>query len=386
MQRPHLMARAFNMPLLIQRAKLDVIVGVLDPTLASAIPPKLDVIERASAGITLHDGIAVLPIHGTLVQRTLGLDALSGLTSYTALTQSLDALLADAAVQGIVLDIDSSGGEVAGVFDLADRIHAARAHKPIWAVANEAAFSAAYVLASAAERVYLTRTAGVGSIGVIALHVDQSQKDAREGLYYTPITAGRHKDDGNPHAPLSDQARAVLQTEVDRIYALLINTVAAQRGISIDVVRQTEAALFFGSDAIDAGLADRVGTLADAIYHLRTARAASPLPHSENPSMSTQSPAIEVAESERVRACALADALAIAQLCELAGQPVLTATYLAEGITPETARERLLALRAQTPEITSHLDPVTPTPTTSLDDNPLIQAVKARVALTPKER
>jgi len=114
-------------------------------------------------------------------------------------------------VWAILLDIDSPGGESGGVFDPADRIRTGSQVKPIWAVANDMAFSAAYALASAANRVFVSRTGGVGSIGVIALHADQSGKGAQEGVRYTTVFAGARKNDLNPHAPLSDEAVASLQ-------------------------------------------------------------------------------------------------------------------------------------------------------------------------------
>ncbi|MBT2748351.1 MULTISPECIES: S49 family peptidase [unclassified Lysobacter] len=389
---PHLAARVFNTPLLIQRAKLDVILSVLGPRFElQTVPPPQMGPPGPNAAPRLADerGIAVLPIHGTLVQRTGGLDALSGLTSYESIGRRLEAMLADSTVRGIVLDIDSPGGEAAGVFDLADQIHAAGQHKPVWAVANDAAFSAAYALASASQRVFLTRTAGVGSIGVIALHLDQSQQDANAGLKFTPIHAGARKNDGSPHEPLTPQARASIQTEVDRLYELFVLTVAHQRGLSIDAVRESEAALYFGQDAINVGLADRLGTLSDAVQQMHTEldAAARPL-FLESPLMSTPDSAVPTVEPDVVRAQAHSDALAIAELCELAGQSALTASFLAEGISAATARQRLLAAKAESPEITSHLSPTAPMPSTamSLDDNPLIHTVKARAAAARRGR
>lgn len=371
---PHLAARVFNTPLLIQRAKLDVILEVMLPRFQGApLAARGDTPPQPMVPYTVHDGIAVVPIHGTLVQRAHGLDALSGLTSYAALSQSLSLALADEQVRGIVLDVDSHGGEAAGMFDLADSIRSARTHKPIWAVANDAAFSAAYALASAASTLYLTRTAGVGSIGVIALHVDQSQRDAAAGLRYTAITAGAHKADGSPHAPLSPQANAAIQTEVDRLYGLFIDTVAQQRGLSAEAVRGTEAGLYFGEQALAAGLADHVGTVNDAVHalrqHLRPSVSSLPL----ETSMTTATPDVAPVDLASVRAQARADALAIAELCELAGRPELTATCLTEQLTVGQARQRLVALRASTPEVHSHLSPTPPA------ENPLIQAVKARI-------
>ncbi|MGO1069731.1 S49 family peptidase [Lysobacter sp. CA199] len=387
---PHLAARVFNTPLLIQRAKLEVILGVLTPKFEmQSMPPSQMGPPTPLPPLPTEDGICVLPVHGTLVQRTVGLEALSGLTSYLSIARRLDAALADDAVRGIVLDIDSPGGEAAGVFDLADKIRAASRVKPIWAVANDAAFSAAYALASASQRLFLTRTAGVGSVGVIALHVDQSQKDAKAGLKFTPIQAGARKSDGSPHAELTSEARDSIQTEVNRLYELFVLTVADQRGLSADAVRKTEAALYFGQDAINVGLADRMGTLSDAVQqmHIELDAAARPL-FLENPTMSIPESTAPAVDTDAVRAQAHADALAIAELCELAGQPALTATFLAEGITAATARQRLLAAKAESPEITSHLSPTAPVPSAStpLADNPLIHAVKVRAAAARRER
>lgn len=387
---PHLAARVFNTPLLIQRAKLEVILSVLAPKFElQTLPPPQMGPPMPAPTLANEQGIYVLPIHGTLVQRAVGLDALSGLTSYVSIARRLDAALADDSVRGIVLEIDSPGGEAAGVFDLADKIRAASAVKPIWAVANDAAFSAAYALASATSRLFVTRTSGIGSIGVIALHVDQSQSDANAGLKFTPIHAGARKNDGTPHEPLTDEARGSIQAEVNRLYELFVLTVADQRGLSAEAVRKTEAALYFGQDAINVGLADRLGTLNDAVQQMHTELDAAARPFFlENPTMSLPDPTVPTVDTDAVRAQARADSLAIAELCELAGQPQLTATLLAEGVTPAVARQRLLAVKAESTEITSHLSPNAPTPSmaTSLDDNPLVQAVKARAAAVRKER
>ena len=153
----------------------------------------------------------MIPIHGTLVRRTVGLEAESGLTSYAAIAGQLEAALANPAATASCSTSTSPGGEAGGVFDLAERIRAAAKVKPVWAVANDLAFSAAYALASGASRLIVSRTGGVGSIGVIAMHVDQSMKDAQDGVRYTAVFAGERKNDLNPHAPISDAAHAFLQ-------------------------------------------------------------------------------------------------------------------------------------------------------------------------------
>jgi len=277
---PHLACRVFGTPLLIARAKLDVIVSVLLPRMAreptdATITAQSNRITTAASTIDLRSmdamqtGIAVIPIYGSLVKRTVGLQVESGLTSYASIGDQIDAAIADSSVSGIVLDIDSPGGEAAGVFELARRIRAAGQQKPIWAVANDAAFSAAYAIASSAQKVFITETAGVGSIGVIALHVDQSARDATEGLRYTAITAGEHKNDFSPHEPLSIQAHASLQMEVDRLYGLFTDQVSQMRGIKVQAVRGTQAGLFFGEDAVKAGLADGVLSLDAAVIEMK---------------------------------------------------------------------------------------------------------------------
>lgn len=287
MQLVHLASRLYGTPLLIARPKLDVILSVLGPRIglpevSSAVPIPLPTPSTAPTPGTVA-GIAVIPVHGTLVRRALGLEAASGLTSYGEIAARLDAAMNDPQVQGILLDIDSPGGEAGGVFELADRIRAANTLKPVWAHANDAAYSAAYALAAAASRLSLSQTAGVGSIGVIALHVDQSIKDAREGLAYTAIYAGHHKNDFSPHAPLTPQATSSLQTEVDRLYGIFVDQVAGMRGMSPEAVRATEAGLFFGEAAVEAGLADAVCGLDQVLADFATALACKRGLHNPSP-------------------------------------------------------------------------------------------------------
>ncbi|MHA6820086.1 S49 family peptidase [Ralstonia pseudosolanacearum] len=404
---PHLATRLFGVPLAIYRPKLDVILSVLGPRVGLAdLAPPGDYAPPARNPATGHAQIAVIPIHGTLVRRTVGLEAESGLASYTAIGDQLDAALADPGVAAILLDVDSPGGESSGAFDLADRIRAAAAVKPVWAVANDMAFSAAYALASAATKVFVSRTGGVGSIGVIAMHVDQSVKDAKDGIHYTAVFAGARKNDLNPHAPITDEAQAQLQAEVSRIYGLFVATVAGYRGLSAEAVTATEAGLFFGQDAVTAGLADAVGTFEDALAQLTASLSPAPVMTARgvslNPqmdcSMTTQpdlaavdAPAAgSVAQPTAVAAASVAshtDAVEIAQLCTLAGRADLIAGFLEARATPERVRSHLLAARAEaSPEIASRIDPQAPVASADAGHpasprNPLLQAVKKRLGI-----
>lgn len=261
---PYTAGRVFNTPLMVSRAKLDTILNIVVPRMAGEKLPIAAPPETHEYGIS-KEGIAVIPVIGTLVRRTVGLEAQSGLTSYIGLEEQLDAALNDNSIKGILLDIDSPGGESGGVFDFADRIYAASQVKPIYAVVNEDAFSAAYIIAAAAQRIYIPRTGGAGSIGVIAVHLDESKAEAEAGLTYTAIYAGARKNDLSPHEPLSDPARSNLQMEVDRIYRIFTRVISHYRGLDEDFIKGTEAGLYFGENAIKAGLADQIGTFDDAL-------------------------------------------------------------------------------------------------------------------------
>ncbi|MEW6558735.1 MAG: S49 family peptidase [Planctomycetota bacterium] len=407
---PHLAARLFGVPLAIHRPKLDVILSVLGARIGLAdLAAPVGYTPAARALGPPSGKVAVIPIHGTLVRRTSGIEAESGLTSYTGIAAQLDAALASPEIAAILLDIDSPGGESGGVFDLADRIRAASEVKPVWAVANDMAFSAAYALASAATRVFVARTGGVGSIGVIAMHVDQSVKDAQDGVRYTAVFAGERKNDLNPHEPISNEAHAVLKAEVVRIYDLFVETVARHRGLDADAVRATEAGLFFGPDAVATGLADAVGSLDDALTQLT--QSLSPLPtqvatasqagflrnHQMESSMNDRT---DPAASDRpladpagshpqpsatatATALSVADAVEIAQTCTLAGRTDLIAGFLEAQSSPAKVRSQLLAAQAEaSPEITSHIAPDAARPVAS---NPLIDAAKQIAAQSTKK-
>jgi signal peptide peptidase SppA len=369
---PHIAGRVFDAPLLIARAKLDTILGVLVPRLrGESLPFGAKPVAR---DYEVENGIAIIPVVGTLVRRTIGLEAQSGLTSYGLIGERLDAALQDSAVKAILLDIDSPGGEAGGVFDLADKIFSARKVKPIWAVANDEAFSAAYAIAAAADRIYLSRTGGVGSIGVIAVHLDQSVAEADAGLKYTAIYAGEHKNDLSPHEPLSDPARAQLQTEVDRVYALFTETVARMRGLEPAAIKETEAALYFGEQSVAAGLADRIGTMGDALSDL-TKKIARPsslttrtLKRKETPMTENTQPvedldpemesipdlaALKADLKEEAKTEAMAYVAEVTELCQLAGVPDKAAAFITKAVPAAEVRKALLETRAAQADATA---------------------------------
>ena len=446
---PHLASCLYGTPLLLARTKLDIILAVLGsrvgwPTQSElALPP-----SRASptGQHMATTGIAVVPVHGSLVRRSMGIEAASGLMSYGDIAAMLDAAVADPTVSGILLDIDSPGGEAGGVFELAQHIRTIDAIKPVWAMACDSAFSAAYAIACAASRVFVTQTAGVGSIGVIAMHVDQSVRDAQEGYRFTAVSAGDFKNDLSPHEPIDKAALGRLQTEVDRLYGLFVDHVAAMRGIQAKSIRDTQAGLFFGPDAVRCGLADSLAsteqvasefaaylgarnvrglasrvisasamdvqsssshfleanpkeirmnpepeatpatTLPESVESLDDAKQRKEilLPEAPVPAPVSAPAPIQgepvpggVATVGAVNA-ARAEAVAIAELCQLAGQSDRIATFLTQGVSASQVRQTLLASRAQSEEISSviHPDAVQKSSGATSDTGALMAAVK----------
>ena len=412
----YLASRLFGTPLLIHRPKLDVILSVVGQRIGMADVPATPMMDMAVFQrpplAAAPEGIAVIPIHGSLVKRSLGMEAASGLTSYGEIAAMLDAALADPQVSGILLDIDSPGGEASGSFELARRVREVAAQKPVWAVANDAAYSAAYAIAASAQRLFVTETGGVGSIGVIALHVDQSVKDAKDGYHYTAITAGAHKNDYSPHEPLSDAAKTELQGEVDRLYAIFTEHVAAMRGLDHDAVRATEAGLFFGSNAVTQGLADGVQTLDATLgqfHQFLNARNHSPsqvrgviraetalppkelsMPDSQDVLQNPAADTINLAEAEKRVADAKREvtqtAQAIAELCLLAGCPDRAAEFIAAGKSQADVRRALIDARAAQSESADIRSTITvDAGTQSLDHpetSPIVAAVKKLTAQT----
>lgn len=203
-------------------------------------------------------GVAVIQVYGTLVAKTRSLRPYSGMTGYNGIRQNFIEAMNDPAIRAIVLDINSPGGEVHGCFDLVDEIYNARGEKPIRAILSECAYSAAYAIASAADKIYVPRTGGTGSIGIIGMHVDWSKALSKAGLKVTLMTFGARKADGHPEIALSDEAHAAFMADIDIMGELFVNTVARNRNLAADKVRDTQAATYLGDRGVAQGLADAV--------------------------------------------------------------------------------------------------------------------------------
>lgn len=232
---------------------------------------RLAVADSQRRNAVAQTGIEVVPVHGVLVSRGSHINACETMTSYEDLRQQLRAAVADPLVEHIVLDIDSPGGAAVGAFELAADIRAMSQQKPITGIVNYMAYSGGYLIGSACSELVVSQTSGVGSIGVIASHMDRSQMEANMGVKVTTVFAGDHKNDLNPHEPLSDQSLQVLQDLVQESYQLFVNAVADYRGLSVEQVIATQAALYRGQAGIAAGLADRLQSPQDAVDSLSRA-------------------------------------------------------------------------------------------------------------------
>lgn len=212
-------------------------------------------------------GVAVIPLVGSIIPRANVMTESSGAVSVQRFTSLFREALSNEDIGSIVIDIDSPGGQVGGVAELAAEIYNARGQKPVTAVANTLAASAAYWIGSAADELVVTPSGQVGSIGVFAMHEDISAMLEREGVKINLISAGKYKVEGNPFEPLTDEARANMQTQIDTYYDMFVTAVARGRGVSVDAVRNGfgQGRTVGADEAVRLGMADRVATLDETI-------------------------------------------------------------------------------------------------------------------------
>jgi signal peptide peptidase SppA len=216
--------------------------------------------------------VAVLPLHGVIAQRMNLFTAISGGTSTELFGKAFDEAMADPEVQAIVLDIDSPGGSVAGTEELAQKVFKARGAKPIVAIADSLAGSAAYWIGSQADQFVASPSSQVGSIGVLTSHTDVSKAEDAAGVKTSVISIPDAKSEGHPYAPLSDDARANVVASMQPFYDMFLKAVARGRGVSVADVRDGygQGRVLGASPAKDAGMVDRIEALPETIARLST--------------------------------------------------------------------------------------------------------------------
>lgn len=323
-------------------------------------------------GYDIVDGVAVLPIEGVSARKMNLMSQISGGVSTELVARDLRQAIADPAVHSVVLAIDSPGGTVDGTQALAAAVREAAAQKPVVTLATGTMASAAYWYGSAAQARYISdATTVVGSIGVVARHMDISGAEAQRGVKTTLISAGKYKTAGHQYGPLSPEDRAVQQDQVDYTYSLFVADVAAHLGKTPEAVHQSMAdgRIFIGQQAVAAGLVDGVSTLDQLVQQLnrdrsgagsaRSARIVSlPSPHTQGPTTMSLTREQLAAQHPELLQALLAEGAAAGASAErariqaveaqaLPGHDALIATLKADGKTtgPEAAAAVLAAER-----------------------------------------
>jgi signal peptide peptidase SppA len=232
-----------------------------------------------SVSYKIVDGVAVIPVEGVISKRMNMFARISGGVSTQMLQGDISDAVNDPNAHSILLMIDSPGGSIDGLQQTADDIRAARDVKPVYALADGLMASAAYWIGSAADKVFsASDTTAVGSIGVIAKHADYSKAQEMEGVKVTDIYAGKYKAVGSPNAPLTTEGRATIQAQLDHAYSVFVDAVAKNRGVDAKTVldKMADGRVFFGKQAVDAGLVDGMSNASDLITQLNQIKNGQP--------------------------------------------------------------------------------------------------------------
>jgi signal peptide peptidase SppA len=264
---PHIVSAVFDTPWAILETRLKAIIEIVELRAAGGRLSAEELEERIGAGpasrqTSAQGAVAVIPIYGVIMPRATLFSQISGGTSLTTFAEQLQGAVDDQQIGSILLDIDSPGGSSALVAETAALIRAANQKKPVTAIANTMAASAAYWLMSQAGEKFVTPSGYVGSIGVYMAHEDFSAFDEKVGVKTTLISAGKYKVEGNEFEPLSDEAEARYQAVVDDCYAAFVADVAKGQGVAIADVRNGfgEGRVLTAREAVSEGLVDGVAT------------------------------------------------------------------------------------------------------------------------------
>lgn len=385
----HTAARVLNTPLLVEPGYARVFLGALASRLGiaqlidehGAVESQAKLRMRADAfepdrprerPYKVIDGIALLPVSGSLVHKLGYVNPYSGMTGYDGLITRVQGALEDPDVDGILLDFDSPGGEVAGCFDCARKIASYRGIKPIGAVSYDMACSAAMALASAADVRYVTSTAQMGSIGVVMMHVNMEQRLKEQGYEVTLIHSGALKVAGNPYQALPEEVLQRFQAESDALRRDFAQLISDHMGLDVDAVLATEAAVFTGQAAIDIGLADELVNGHDMLAAFRgyitTTKTMGVITMSKDqtqPAASTQpevapqaaAPAVQEPTATDARKAEQERIQGILQCVEAEGREKLAQHFaFTTDMTVDQARAALAAAEAAKPQASSLLD------------------------------
>ena len=275
----HIVAEFYGKPWAILPDKLRQISAFLEFAASGGKYTDEEIQQRIGAGPRVTPKtpgmVALIPMYGVISYRMNMMSNFSGGTSIEKLTASFRAAVADPGVKAIVFDIDSPGGTTDGVPELADEILAARGQKKVVAVANTMAASAAYWLGCSCSEFIVAPSGAVGSIGIFGAHEDMSKALENEGIKVTLISAGLYKTERMGTQPLSDEARANMQAQVDTLYGMFLKSVAKGRGVSQQAVADGygQGRMVMASLALKQGMVDGVATLDETLARFGVASA-----------------------------------------------------------------------------------------------------------------
>ncbi|MDA8095579.1 MAG: S49 family peptidase [Betaproteobacteria bacterium] len=229
---------------------------------------------------SLGGAIAVISLTGVISQHP---DWFAD-TSVDEFAADLMSAVNDPGVGAILVSIDSPGGSVYGVQEVAQMMMGAREQKPIVALANSLAASAAYWIGCSASEFYCMPSGEVGSIGVWQAHMDFSGMLDQAGIKTTLISAGKYKVEGNPYEPLDDDALGFMQSRVDDYYGAFVNGVAQARGTDPATVKNGmgQGRVLGAQDARNAGMIDGIATMPQVIRSMQKKMSAVPSKKASN--------------------------------------------------------------------------------------------------------
>ena len=266
-----------SIPWAMEESRLQNYWRQLPACLAKGVPNanELQTLEAAASTKlkAVRGKVAVLPLVGVIEQRMSLMSFFFGGVSTEMVGAVIDEMLARKEIDAIVLDVDSPGGSIAGVEELADKLHQARAVKPIYSVSNSDMYSAAYWIGSSATKTFVTNGGGVGSVGVYMMHVDYTQALQADGIGVEFIRKPDQKADVNPYESLTDSAREHMQAIVADGYDKFVSAVARNRGVNARVVREKfgNGRIVLAKQALAAGMVDGIKTRDQLLSELQGA-------------------------------------------------------------------------------------------------------------------
>ena len=321
--------------------------------------------KTSSVNVTIQGDIAIIDISGALVAKEMNVPCAKSPVSYEALRFELGSVMNNSDIKTIVGRFNTPGGAASQNMDISDYIYSLRGKgKRLIAMIDDMSYSAGIAISSAFDEVWITRSGGTGSVGVVTYHVDQSEMDKSLGIKVEFIYAGDKKVQGNGHEPLTDEARSETQAEVDRLYTMFTETVARNFGMNVADVVATQAGTYHGQDAIDIGFAHKLGTFEELMESLMSEKVGVNTPENKpsggNMLASAEAAKVEAAkveaakvEAAKVEAAKVEAAKVeaaresgIKALCATVGKPELAQDYIASGMHIESVQAALVSLTA----------------------------------------